>query len=77
MIPFFGILSPEVVKHADAEEAPLKKSFFGGPSDTDDNYIPLTRAERDACYLNGKLGKIDPVEEVALRPFSSVARYYF
>nr|WP_314259201.1 hypothetical protein [uncultured Devosia sp.] len=77
MIPFFGILSPEVVKHAGAEEAPLKKSFFGSPSEADDSDIPLTRAERDACYLNGKLGEIDPVEEAALRPFSSVARYYF
>lgn len=77
MIPFFGILSPEVVQHAGAEEAPHKKSFFGGSSDVQTDDIALTRAERDACYLSGKSPEIDPIEDAALRPFSSIARYYF
>ncbi|WEK06229.1 MAG: hypothetical protein P0Y65_08280 [Candidatus Devosia phytovorans] len=76
MVTFFGIFSPEVVKHAEAKEAPRKRAFFGGLTEPDDA-LPLTRAEQDACYLNGKAWEPDPVEEAALRPFSSVARYYF
>lgn len=77
MIPFSAVLSPEAVKHAGAGEVPRRKGFFGGSSQGPADDITLTRAEREAFYLSGKLSEIDPVEEAGLRPLFSAARTYF
>lgn len=54
MVSFFGILNPGRLRRASAEEAPAKANFFGGLPDAAQGAVPLSRAEQDACYLNGK-----------------------
>lgn len=46
----FGILTPSTGPSTASDEAPFKKSFFGGPADS--AAIPV--AEEDALYLAGK-----------------------
>jgi hypothetical protein len=54
MVHFFGIFGPGRLPRTRTEEAPAKASFFGGLPDAAQGAVPLTRAEQDACYLNGK-----------------------
>ncbi len=54
MVSFFGILTPGTLRRTSAEEAPAKANFFGGLPDAAQGAVPLSRAEQDACYLNGK-----------------------
>lgn len=53
MVHFFGILSPSLGRRMPANEAPHKASFFG-PADPVLGTLPMSRSERDACYLAGK-----------------------
>lgn len=54
MVHFFGILSPGKLERREQDEAPAKANFFGGLPDAALGAVPLTRAEQDACYLQGK-----------------------
>ncbi len=54
MVSFFGILTPGKLARSAGDEAPAKVNFFGGLPDPAQGAVPLTRAEQDACYLNGK-----------------------
>ncbi len=54
MVSFFGILTPGTFRRVATDEAPAKANFFGGLPDAAQGAVPLTRAEQDACYLNGK-----------------------
>ncbi|WP_131798290.1 hypothetical protein [Devosia elaeis] len=55
MVHFFGIFGPgRQARSRAAAEAPAKASFFGGLPDAAQGAVPLSRAEQDACYLNGK-----------------------
>ncbi len=54
MVSFFGILSPGKFRRTVSNEAPAKANFFGGLPDVALGAVPLSRAEQDACYLNGK-----------------------
>lgn len=54
MVSFFGILTPGPLRRVSTDEAPAKANFFGGLPDAAQGAVPLTRAEQDACYLNGK-----------------------
>lgn len=54
MVHFFGIFGPGRLPRTHTEEAPAKASFFGGLPDAAQGAVPLTRAEQEACYLNGK-----------------------
>ncbi len=54
MVHFFGILAPGKLTRKATEEAPAKANFFGGLPDIAQGAVPLTRAEQDACFLNGK-----------------------
>jgi len=54
MVHFFGIFDLGKLPRRGAPEAPAKASFFGGQPDIAWGAVPLSRAEQDACYLNGK-----------------------
>lgn len=75
MVHFFGILSPDFGKREASDEAPHKSGFFGGLPDAAIGAVPLSRAEQDACYLNGKSWEPDPIEEVASRPYLFIPRH--
>ena len=75
MVHFFGIFAPDFGKRSAADEAPHKAGFFGGTPDVALGAVPLSRAEQDACYLNGKSWEPDPVESAAARPYAFVSRY--
>ncbi len=67
MVSFFGILSPGKFRRTASDEAPAKANFFGGFPDAALGAVPLSRAEQDACYLNGKapepLNGSDPIQD--------------
>ncbi len=67
MVHFFGILHPGKLQRHAAEEAPAKASFFGGMPDAAQGAVPLSRAEQDACYLNGKAPEPEEAVEVPER----------
>ena len=75
MVHFFGILSPAFGKRSTTDEAPHKTGFFGGLPDVAMGAVQLSRAEQDACYLNGKSWEPDPLEQVAARPYAFFNRY--
>jgi hypothetical protein len=54
MVFFFGILGPGRLQRRPSDEAPAKASFFGGLPDAALGAVPLSRAEQDACFLQGK-----------------------
>lgn len=54
MVHFFGILSPAFGKRQATDDAPGKTGFFGAIPDISFGAVPLSRAEQDACYLQGK-----------------------
>ncbi|UYN99137.1 MAG: hypothetical protein KIT02_14585 [Devosia sp.] len=59
MVHFFGVFGPERGPSRSAQDAPRKTSFFGGLPDAALWAVPLSRAEQDACYLNGKAPEPD------------------
>ena len=71
VVPFFGILTPDFGQRKVTDEAPYKAGFFGGSPDAVAGAVPLSRAEQDACYLNGKLWEPDPLEQVLRGPMPS------
>ena len=75
VVPFFGIFMPDFGQRKMTDEAPYKAGFFGGVPDAAAGAVPLSKAEQDACYLNGKSWEPDPVERAATRPYSFVSRY--
>ncbi|KKC31063.1 hypothetical protein [Devosia psychrophila] len=75
VVPFFGIFTPDFGQRKMTDEAPYKAGFFGGLPDAAAGAVPLSKAEQDACYLNGKSWEPDPVERAATRPYSFVSRY--
>jgi hypothetical protein len=76
MVHFFGIFSPTFGQRTEAAEAPHKTGFFGGLPDAATGAVPLSRAEQDACFLNGKLAwEPDPVEAPAFGSLGNTARY--
>jgi hypothetical protein len=74
MVHFFGIFAPEFKGRRLATEAPHKVSFFGGASDVAPGAVSLSRAEQDACYLNGKFWEPEPAAETAARPAAARMR---
>lgn len=54
MVHFFGIFGPGKLARRAQDDAPAKANFFGGLPDPAQGAVPLTRAEQDACFLNGK-----------------------
>lgn len=54
MFYFLGILGPGKLPRRATAEAPEKANFFGGVPDMAWGGVPLSRAEQDACYFNGK-----------------------
>ena len=70
MVHFFGILTPGFGKRSAAAEAPHKTSFFGGTPDVAFGAVPLSRAEQDACYLQGKSWEPDVLPETGTRGLS-------
>lgn len=53
MVHFLGIFGPGPLKRRASAEAPQKADFFGGNPDFAWGAVPLSRAEQDACFLNG------------------------
>lgn len=54
MVHFFGIFGPGKLARSAGDEAPAKANFFGGLSDAAAFSVPMSRAEQDACFLQGK-----------------------
>lgn len=59
MVYFLGIFGPGRLLRRPSAEAPHKANFFGGMPDIAWGAVPMTRAEQDACYLNGKAPEPD------------------
>jgi len=59
MVSFPGIFHPGKLPRRAAVEAPEKASFFGGIPDLAWGSVPMSRAEQEACYLNGKAPEPD------------------
>lgn len=60
MLHFLGIFGPGKLARTEADEAPAKANFFGGLPDAAFGAVPMSRAEQDACYLNGKAPEPEP-----------------
>jgi hypothetical protein len=53
MVYFLGVFGPGAQPRRVAAEAPSKASFFGGQPDFAWGAVPMSRAEQDACFLQG------------------------
>lgn len=60
MVPFFGILTPASEPAHESDEAPYKRSFFGGDAIPPAEAV-TPRCEAEALYLWGKMP--EPPEE--------------
>lgn len=74
MLHIFGIFAPDFGKRGAEEEAPNKAVFFGGSPDTAFGAVPLSRAEQDACYLNGKAVEPDTFDMTAAGAYAAPNR---
>jgi len=78
MVYFFGIFGPHGTDRHPAAKVSGKVNFFGGLPDAAQWAVPLSRAEQDACYRNGKgsepdRARADPQRDGYAEPGPSTA----
>ncbi len=62
MVHFFGIFGPGKLARRAEDEAPAKANFFGGVPEAAVFSVPMSRAEQEACFLQGKAPEPDVTE---------------
>lgn len=59
MVHLFGILNPGRPARNEIDEAPARARVFTGLPDAALGAVPLSRAEQDACFLDGSGAELE------------------